>query len=215
MSNWRDQLRGAENLVREGADAFADMREVIAEDGPLPCVVGHHNALEECGRDATMEVYGLSFCEVHGAECKAGALAELYHDAAQEVGRPLSAHVSPMNPEAERALRAAADELTALVRDSEQDEGLLVRAFPLVRERVCVGTLEYVEDSRYWQRGSLPPYDTFRASRLLIHKLMRLAYEEGEAWLAESLEPSREDTAAQAAYALVLEEEAGARTVLR
>jgi hypothetical protein len=119
-----------------------------------------------------------------------------------------------MNPEAERALRAASSELTALVRDSEQDEGLLVRAFPLVRERVCVGTLEYVEDPGRWRDHS-PLYDTFRPSRLLIHKVMRLAYEEGEGWLAEMLEPSREDTAAQAAYALVLEEEAGVRTVLR
>ncbi len=211
--DWRDALRGAENLVREGAEAFAGMRELIEEGGPLPCVVGLHSSLEECGRAATMEVYGLSYCEIHGAECKAGALAEIYHDAAQEVGRPLNGHVAPMTPEAERVLQAASDELTALVRDAEEDEELLVRAFPLVRERVCAGTLEYVEAPDAWGRYS-PPYDTHRSVRVLIHRLMRVAYEEGEGWLVETLEPRREETAAQAAYALALEEEAGFRPAL-
>ena len=205
MTSWRDKLRGAENLVREGAEAFAEpMRELIEENEPLPCVVGLHSSLEKCGRDATMEVYGLSFCEIHGAECKAGALEELYFDAAQEVQRPLNLHITRMNPEAERVLRAATDELNALVRDAEQDEELLLRAFPLVRERVCAGTLEYVEDPDSWRDHS-PPYDTHRSVRLLIHKVMRLAYGEGVGGLVESLEPDRESVAAQAAYALALE----------
>jgi hypothetical protein len=43
---------------------------------------------------------------------------------------------------------------------------------------------------------------------------MHLAYEGGEDWLVETLEPHRESTAAQAAFALVLEREAGVRSVL-
>ncbi len=45
----------------------------------------------------------------------------------------------------------------------------------------------------------------------LLHRFMRLAYEEGEAWLVEPLEKEREQIAAQAAYALALESEAGPR----
>ncbi len=83
----------------------------------------------------------------------------------------------------------------------------------VVRGRVCAGTLEYVEDPDAWRDYSYP-YDTHRSVRLLIHKLMRLAYEEGEGWLVETLESKREDTAAQAAYALVVEQEAGLRPAL-
>ena len=171
-----EKRTGAEALVREGAEAFADMREVIERGGPLPCVVGLHGSLEECGRDAVMEI-----------------------------GRLLNPHVSRLNPEAERVLRAAVSELTALVGDCEQDEEPLVRAFPFIRERVCIEILRYPEDPESRGDFSSAPYDTFRHSRHLIHKLMRLAYEDGQDWLVETLEPKREETAAQAAYALALE----------
>jgi hypothetical protein len=61
---------------------------------------------------------------------------------------------------------------------------LFVRAFPLTRERVSVGTVDYVEDpnSPEW-RDFEPPYDGYRHSRHTIHKLMRLACEDGQAWL--------------------------------
>ena len=60
----------------------------------------------------------------------------------------------------------------------------------------------------------MPPYDVFRQARHTIHRAMRLAYEEGEDWMVETLEPHRETVAAQAAFALVLEQEVGVRTVL-
>jgi hypothetical protein len=215
MTNWRDERRGAENLVREGADAFAWAREMIAEHGPLPCVVSHEDAGGLCQRKATMEVYGLGFCEVHGAEAKAGALEELYHDAMQEILRPLNPDATQINPEAAAALEAAADDLFLKHPDEAAAEEALERAFPLIMERVSVATVDYVEDPHSpASRENMPPYEVFCQARHLVHKLMRVAYENGEDWLVETLEPQRETVAAQAAYALVLEREAGVRTAL-
>jgi len=58
-----------------------------------------------------------------------------------------------------------------------------------------------------------PPYDAWHHTRHMTHKLMRLACEDGEDWLVGVLEPAREQAAAQAAFARVLEREAGVRPV--
>ena len=54
-----------------------------------------------------------------------------------------------------------------------------------------------------------PPEERYRGPRLLIHKLMRLAFEEGESYLVDLLERERESTAAQLAYALADAERKG------
>ena len=66
---------GFEGIIKEGAEAFDGDR------APLPCFVHHRDAGGWCERPATMEAYEIPFCEVHGAEIKAGILAEIYHDA--------------------------------------------------------------------------------------------------------------------------------------
>ncbi len=66
---------GFEGIIKEGAEAFEWTRV------PLPCFVHHRDAGGWCERDAAMEAYDIPFCEVHGAEIKAGILAEIYHDA--------------------------------------------------------------------------------------------------------------------------------------
>jgi hypothetical protein len=153
-----------------------------------------------------MEVYGLPFCEVHGEEIKAGALQELYFDATHDVGRPLGRHVAPLNPEAERALQAALSGLLEKVHQAEraEDEALL-RAYPLIRERVSSETLhfDYSDPSGSSARGTTP-VELFMRHRELIHKLMRLAHEEGADYLVETLEDHRESCAAQLAFALAL-----------
>lgn len=205
MVKWRDERRGAENLVRE-----------LPEGEERRCWVALPGSSERCPNMAVIGVYGIPFCEVHGEEAKEGALEELYFDATQEVERPLNGAVRDLNPEAERALEAARRELYVLLHAAEQTEQVLTRAFPLIRERVDSETLAYVADPDSPEaRNYSPPYDAFRAERHHIHRLMRLAFEEGYDWLVEVLEPSREKAAEQAAYALVLEEEAGVRTVLR
>ena len=82
-----EETLGTEALVREGDEAFERYRYFIAESGPLPCMVRHPDAGGQCERPAVIEVYRLHFCEVHRAEAKAGALEELYHDAANFLKR--------------------------------------------------------------------------------------------------------------------------------
>lgn len=66
-----------------------------------------------------------------------------------------------------------------------------------------------MEDPDANGRGDFePPYDMYMTARLLLHRHMRLAYEEDVHWLVEMLEAERAKVAAQAAYALALSREA-------
>ena len=56
-----------------------------------------------------------------------------------------------------------------------------------------------------------PPYEVYRDALMLLHRLMRLAFEAEADWLVETLEIKRESVAEQAAYALALERGAGLR----
>jgi hypothetical protein len=155
MTSWRDERREAEGLALE-----------LPEGNPvreLPCVVGHEHAGGECARPVTTMVYGLVFCEVHGAEARAGALEELYFDAGQEIQRPLNPHVQGLNPEVERALEAAYSDLLEREIVADDVEETLLRAFPLIREHVCEHTLDYVEDPHSPEaRAYNPPCDDYR-----------------------------------------------------
>ncbi len=102
-----------------------------------------------------MEVYGLPFCEVHGAECKAGALEELYYDAEQTLGRLDNPHTTPLNPEALRVIRAGVSEMNdkgwqAVMAGDEA----LRRAYPLVEELTDPETLAF--DYTDPERGETP-----------------------------------------------------------
>ena len=112
----------------------------------------------------------------------------------------------------ERVLRHGFETLPDGANDHERADAALLKAFPLDRARVCSGTLDYVRDPDAEGRGSHePPYDMYMTARLLLHRHMRLAFEEDADWLVETLEQEREVVAAQAAYALALDREAGDR----
>lgn len=74
----------------------------------------------------------------------------------------------------------------------------LVRAYPDVPEGVRASI-------RHWERDEGPHRDavaeTLLGSLGTLQKLMRLAHEDGQAWVVENLELERESVAAQAAYA--------------
>ncbi len=53
-----------------------------------------------------------------------------------------------------------------------------------------------------WNSDGMPPLDLLLDSLGTLHKLMRLAFEDGEDWLVEILEYQRQETAARAACAL-------------
>ena len=91
-------------------------------------------------------------------------------------------------------------------------DALLLAAFPLDRDRVSREILAYVEDPIANGLGTREsPHDAYMGDRLLLCRHMRLAFEEDAHWLVETLEWERELVAAQAAYALALEREAGLR----
>jgi len=77
------------------------------------------------------------------------------------------------------------------------DEEALLRAFPLIEERIDGDTQGWNDPPDI---GT--PYDTWRDTRTTIHMLMRLAFQQGEDWLVEILEHQREMNAAQTAFAL-------------
>ena len=76
-------------------------RELTEEERShgLPCWVRHEDAGGYCEREAQTMVYGLLFCGVHGAEAKAGALLELYQDAAGFLERLDNPHAPIPNAE--------------------------------------------------------------------------------------------------------------------
>ena len=184
---------------------------VRTEEGGGQCWVGKGLDGVRCPRPAVLRVYGLGMCAEHGEEARAGALSELYYDAVQVVERLRNPYVDTLNPEASRVMAAGAAELWRACAEAESNVGeVLMRAFPLDRERTCPETFEYVRDPEApWSYP--PPFDEYLRERHLVHKLMRLAYQEGSTTLVETLEPERERAAAQSAYAAALEREAGLR----
>jgi hypothetical protein len=198
-------------IVRRGEAAERVRRQVEKFGEPMACFVGSRPG-EACKRPAVMEVCGIPMCEAHGEEAAAGALEELAHDFEQEIKRPMNPYVRSLSPHIERALNLASLSLGKEARNTTQGgrDGELLRAFPLDRGRTDAATLAYVEDPDNHGRGRQdPPFDAFMAARMLLHRHMRLAFEEGADWLVEALEGEREGVAAQAAYALALERAAG------
>lgn len=150
-------------------------------------------------------VYGLPFCEEHGAEATAGALGELYQDASDFLEQLDNPHVPAPNAEVEGAFRAAMGDLEARRAEHEDAEAAaLRRAYLEIPERVCSATVDfgyrYGPGNTYGPRDQ--PTEAFQEARRLTHKLMRLAYEEEADWLVEILEYEREEASAQLAFAL-------------
>jgi len=197
-------------IVRRG-EAAQNVRGYVEKFGEPPvCYIGSRPG-EACDRPAVMEVYGVSMCEAHGEEAAAGAMEEIAHDLDQELQRPMHPHVRSLSPHIEHALRLGFRALPgyADAGDYERSDALLLAAFPLDRDRADAETVAYVRDPDANGRGIKdPPYDAFMMDRHIVCRHMRLAFEEGAAWLVEALEVERAEVAAQAAYALALEREA-------
>lgn len=193
----RDHSGTAETLARPLTDA-----ERACE---LPCRVRHPSAGGPCARTAATMVYGLLFCEVHGDEATAGALVELYGDAADYLERLYNPHAPIPNAEAERVAGGAwrgPHELE--VRYERTEEEALRRAYPTIPEHVCYETVafDYSWDPENPTSPNDWPAEVYQDARRLLCKEMRLAYEEGADWLVEVLEHEREAASAQLAFAL-------------
>lgn len=166
----------------------------------LPCFVYHEDAGGHCKRTATMRAYGLAFCEEHGEEIRAGALLEAYEDASHFFDRFRNPHTPDFNEVIERELVAAVDRMRGEGPSDDDYQNALRRAYPNVPEKVRAGVLRWEEDTDRAREAS--PMDHLLDTLATMHKLLRLAFEDGESWLVEVLEYERESVAAQAAYAL-------------
>lgn len=182
------------------------LRGDAAGEAPL-CWVGRPEGEFACEQRATMQVYGLAMCPEHGEEVASGALEEIAYDLEQELQRPMNDHVRGLSPHIRAALSYGFGSLPDGWQDHERSDEAALKAFPLDRGRVCHETLSYAQDPD----DLLPPCDTYMLARLLVCRLMRLAFEEEATWLVEVLESERESVAAQLAYALALESEAELR----
>ena len=189
----------AGGVVRRGAAVgFRDYAEKVGH--APPCFV------RPCEQAAGMEVYGLQMCEAHGEEAASGALEEMHNDLDNELLRPDNGECVRLSPHFVAALHHGMESLPE--PDSDRDDDLLLAAWPLERERADVTMVEYLEDPDA-RRGGPGPYDSFLSARYLVCRLMRLAFEKEADWLVEVLEKERESAAAQVAYYVALEKEAG------
>ncbi len=190
------EASGFEGMIREGLRAFGGDR------APRPCFVHHEDAGGWCERAATVEAFGIGFCEVHGAEVKAGVLAEIYHDAG-EVLKDFGPNDSSMNVAAWTHLDVGWREMTRRCVEAEEAQAAaLLLAYPFNPERVDS------ETNAHNYHSPLPanddPVDIFFDARMLVHRLMRLSWSVGQDWILEVLEEERQAASAQLAFALEL-----------
>ena len=211
VGSWERPDPGGVVLRGAAAALVADYEKAMGE--PPPCWVRRHVEGGRCGRVATMQVYGLMMCEPHGEEAAAGALEEIAVDLENELGRPMNPHVRALSPHLEHALLRAGGFLPDEARDHRREDAALLVAFPLRRDLADAESLAYAAAGPEAAREDPlePPQEAFMWDRRLACRHLRLAFEEGAMWLVEALEPLREDMAAQAAYALALDREAGLR----
>ncbi len=166
----------------------------------LPCFVHHEDAGGWCERTATIRVYGLNFCAEHGPEVRTGALLEAYEDAGHFFDRFRNDHVPDLSEIVERELSAATRRMNDKGPSDRDYQDALRRAYPDVPEKVRAGVETWEKGTDYATGPG--PSDYLLDTLMTVHKLLRLAFEDGEGWLVEALEVERQSVAAQAAYAL-------------
>ncbi|MDP9487946.1 MAG: hypothetical protein M3Q49_19505, partial [Actinomycetota bacterium] len=111
-------------------------------------------------------------------------------------------HTPDLNEIVERELVAAVSRMNDEGPADEDYQQALRLAYPDVPEKVRAGVLTWEGDWEADGYRDAAPLDCLLDSLATMHKLLRLAFEDGETWLVEVLELEREAVAAQAAYAL-------------
>lgn len=188
------EAEGFDGMIQEGPGAFERY------SGPLRCFVHHRHAGGWCERPGVMQIYGLSFCEVHGAEAKAGALAEIYHNAGNALEDLLGPEDSSANVAALAVIHAGIEEVrTRCIEAEKAQDDLVRRAYPVIPEQVDPETTEY---DPFTPSEAFSPADVYMDARIHVHRLMRLSWSVGQYWSLESLEEHRESVSAQLAWAL-------------
>ena len=150
-----------------------------------------------------MRVYDMNFCEVHGAEIKAGILAEIYHDAGNVLEDLYGPEDSSMNVAAWVYLYSGKRAMARRVVEAEEAQvKALRRAYPLNPERVDRETFGHDWHAPNYSNDD--PVDVYFDARMHVLRLMRLSWSVGQYWLLEDLEKERQGASARLAFALEL-----------
>ena len=187
--------------LQQGAlrpDGFGLVRELTDEERGLPCFVHHEDAGGQCERPAVEKVYDLAFCEIHGPEARRGALKAASDHAINFFERFRNPHVPQQSSAIQRGLGVALDYLREEYRAGGDYNRALLRAYPDIPEATRARVLAWQEEEEA-QPYHLSLIDILLDSLNTLHRLMRIAFEEGETWLVEQLDTERQSLAAQAA----------------
>lgn len=95
----------------------------------LPCFVQHEDAGGRCGHLANTYVYGLAFCEAHGAEAGAGALYQLRQEAGEFFERLRNPHVPALNELVDQELEETAKRISPTADNDASYHQALARAY--------------------------------------------------------------------------------------
>ncbi|MEJ7872427.1 MAG: hypothetical protein WKF67_09220 [Rubrobacteraceae bacterium] len=186
----------APGLARYGSNGGENPR---TDGGPF-CCVSHPAAGGVCGEPASIEVWALAFCEVHGHEAESAALAELWQDARREAESAVEGGRAAwrMNGALLYTLRRAEHEARQNEEDAEHThEGAIADAYGDADDtHTDSDTLRYNGDPL---AGG--PVDWWTETRVAICKAMREAHEGGLTHV-KHLEPLREYATVQEVLAL-------------
>lgn len=149
---------------------------ITTEEWAPPCFVRHEDAGGRCGQPATIEVYGLNFCEAHGEEVRLGALLEAYQDAEYYFERSRNPHVPKQSGVVERALERTLARLHEESPSEEAYDRALVAAYPEIPEKTRRRVVNWQQDEMPGREGVL---DTILREMHTLHKLLRIAHADG------------------------------------
>ncbi len=130
-----------------------------------------------------------------------GAEMEVWADAAYFFDRFRNPHTPDFNPLIEEALASWGRAFNDGGPSDQDYQDALCRAYPDTPQKVRDMVRRWERDERGDENG-IPPLDQLLDSLRTLHKLMRIAHDDGEHWLVEQLEQQREGQSAQAAFAL-------------
>jgi hypothetical protein len=197
------------SMTNETRQMVREMEQT--DEQGVPCHVHHPDAGGKCWRPATMEVYGLRFCEIHGENVRLGALSQAGHRAFVFFSRYNNPEIESFGGLIDVELGNAAARVRNAMPSGDEETQALLRAFPEATEEVR----EHVLADNEEEPGLPTFYDSTLDALYVVHECMEIAYQDGQTWLVEMLEAERESLSAHAAcaYRMRQQERAGARPV--
>lgn len=190
-----------------GFSRFGPNPNPRGDGGPF-CGASHPSAGGPCGRTATVTVWDVAFCPLHGLEAETAAAREMW-EAAHEASRGAVEAARPLwrrNGALLAVLRAAADEAGAKVEAARYAHEAALDA---VYGDAEVGYADEAHEDegtrRFDYRGDLTsgsPVEWWGESRTNALRAMREACEDGLPDLVQLLEPVREYATVQEVLAL-------------